>query len=149
MNVDDVKDLKVGDVVEVFDDENWPEGTICRGPLYLRAGELRCSGVVVRNTWGLPPRVAGNRRIVVLKRLAPLPEPKLPVYVNSDRTEYKHGDLVVGASGKFDGQIYEYAGPRDSELQWRSPNDGWFARDELPNTLRLVVDGETKRYVSE
>lgn len=135
-----VADLLPGDVVEIWH-EDWPQGTALTGPIYEHSAQLRLGSDVIRFSDGdILARYARGGHLTVISR-APR-----PLYVNHDRTEPVPGDVVRDADS-------------DNAVTWTKNVDGfsheWLCnkvhvyvpREEMPDRLRLLVDGETGRCV--
>jgi hypothetical protein len=130
-------DLREGDVVEATH-EDWPAGTIVRGPLYLDGETLQVGRIIVRHWDARPPFDTGLTLTVISRAPRPL-------YVNHPRTEPVHGDIVRDCDG--DAWCFQ----RDE--WWCASEDarGDDHPDALPITsyrpLTLLWDGETGRVV--
>ncbi len=72
--------VSVGDVIEISH-RDWPEGSVCRGPVYKR------NGVVFLAGWSLRYAVLPVWSLKVIEKA------KVPFYVNSDRDPVP-GDVV-------------------------------------------------------
>lgn len=138
-----VADLRVGDVVEMTSDD-WPAGSVVRGPLtasdwgdlglYLLDGEIG-----VRNWQGGPYDPTGT--LTVVSR-APR-----PLYVNHDRTKPVPGDVVRDADDE-QGTTTWVKNSYGFSYEWLNNSvHVYVSREELPDRLRLLVDGETGRCV--
>jgi len=133
-----VADLQPGDVVEVVH-EDWPTGTVVRGPLWLMDGEtLQVARIVVRHWDGRHPYDTALTLTVVSRAPRPL-------YVNHPRTEPVPGDVVRDA----DGDAWQFY--RDE--WWCASPDACDEDDptgypiEYYRPLTLLWDGQTKQVV--
>jgi hypothetical protein len=136
-----VADLQPGDVVEVASEE-WPAGTVVRGPLWMQDGEtLQVARTVVRHWDGHEPFDTGLTLTVVSRAPRPL-------YVDSDKTEPDPGDVVRDADDGRSLSAWLYGRSELGIMAWRGTVTGvWHLRDILPARLRLLVDGETGQVV--
>jgi hypothetical protein len=139
-----VADLREGDVVEVAH-EDWPEGTVVRGPLWLMDGEtLQVARIVVRHWDGRHPFDTGLSLTVISRAPRPL-------YVNHPRTEPVAGDVVRDADSNDPLALFIYVPDpgeaADDPWPWLCTDADWKARRGLPARLRLLVDGETGQVV--
>lgn len=143
-----VKDLRPGDVVELFRNY-WPDGSVVRGPLYSENGYLYVANVAIVDDSERMPLGASYFLTVVSRA------PRL--YVNHPRTEPVQGDVVRFEDTRCPENsytnVYDNCGDRHhpwlalSGERWR--HDQAMPRESLRHhySLRLLVDGETGQVV--
>lgn len=152
MTKDDVADLREGDIIEITYTQH--PGVILRGPvrnLRPASNSLAVGSSIVRFSDGeTGPQIDTVR---VIERAA------RPVYKNSDRTEYKIGDIVT-----YDDYYFGRIGPfrYTGEVEWAGSQEAggytaWVGSRGRANRapvdhadeLILLVDGETIEAVPE
>ena len=108
-------------------------------------GGLRVGPNMVRGSEGDPgPWMTEDNQTLTIISRAPR-----SLYVNHSRTEPVAGDVVRDADSD-DPTVWIHADPAGA-TQWARggsyEGDWWFDRSELPERLRLLVDGETGQVV--
>jgi hypothetical protein len=135
--------LQPGDVVEL----RFPSGTTIRGPLVEEVTNrlgIADAGwdITSRGLTGPQPYWVGRADLLVVSR-APR-----ALYVNHDRTKPVPGDVVRDADSDSDPRTWVRNAEGFSN-EWMTTRAHFYVpRENLPDRLRLLVDGETGQVVA-
>jgi hypothetical protein len=130
---EDVADLRRGDVVELRD-SRWGGVTITGAVRETALGPYVGPLIIAKKDGSDPfdPDGPVDRTLTVVSR-APR-----PLYVNHPRTKPVPGDVVRDADDDSDVETWNTTGP-----SWFDRYGYGLSRSDLPDRLRLLVDGET------
>lgn len=142
-------ELHDGDVVELTKSSRvhgaTHVGDTFRGPVRKSTGGSWVFGVsVLRWSDGALGGWTDNYDLKIVER-APV-----PFYANHSRVEPVVGDVVRNAWDPDDTQVWMYDGPRayrTTDVWWNASANRRGSRNEMPDTLRLLVDGATGQVV--
>lgn len=136
VSVEQVQDLREGDVVTIRN-VNWPEGATVTGPLYSQdySNDLFIAGHPIKTQ-----AACGTPAEFILIARTPR-----PVYVNHPRTESAPRDVVRDADDEGNRNTWFRTHDHGWRSMWTPINR--LGRDQLPDRLRLLVDGETGQVV--
>lgn len=129
-----IAELRDGDFVELRSLEH--DGFVVRG--FIRhEGETKYIGPNLL-CWdrGRPASWVNEYRLTVVERA---PD---PIYVNHRRGTPVRGDVVRNADDLNDSRVWMFTEP-DGPLAWVESSDHCRSRDQLPERLLLLVDGQT------
>lgn len=140
-----VADLRPGDVVEV---SGYPvlKGATVRGPIVASEGRgkrLVVGPVVVRHSDGSPPLQYSDDSEFILTVVSRAPR---PLYVNHARSEPVPGDVVTEDTPGGRG-LWFFVQFIENSTRWVATSGRTVNRVDLPDRLRLLVDGETGQVV--
>lgn len=130
--------LQPGDVVRCTS-PRYP-GLFSEGPLRESGGRLMLGGSVIRCDDGSPSYP--DWTLTVVSRAA------RPLYVNHPRTEPVPGDVVRDADSSNDRHTWVKNVDGFTHEWLAVPGHVYVPREQLPDRLRLLVDGETGQVVT-
>lgn len=127
---------RIGDVLRAKHSA-WPEGSFIQGPVFMFGTHLSVAGFSIDGIENL--RELWTVEVIETKH----------AYVNVDRDPVP-GDIVRDADDADDTATYSPADRRTNsdDTWWENRTGSTLSRDELPDRLRLLVDGETGQVVS-
>ena len=124
-----------GDVVELHE-HHWADGVVLVGSVASPEPGVLAIGAVKLQDPGWTVAFGPTATLTVISR-----KPG-PVYVNHSRAEPAAGDFACDADSDEPGWWFH-----DDDGDWLTRATAVYDRDELPNRLRLLVDGNTGQVV--